>query len=142
MPKINFYLLTQEAETARLQFACRLAEKLLRQGMPVQLYTGSEEEALQLDQLLWSFTPESFVPHRLQGATTPAAACEAVITWGSQVSEGGTLLNLGTAALPPGHAHYSVIAEFILNDAGSRAQGRELWNLYKQQGYELQHHQM
>lgn len=140
MPKINFYLLSQDDEVARRQFACRLADKLLRQGIAVQLYISREEEAIQLDQLLWSFTPESFVPHYLMG-TEPVAEPGVLVSWGSPPAAPATLLNLSDS-LPEAPERFAAIAEFVLQDAASRDHGRELWNLYKTRGFELQHHQM
>jgi|Laugrespbdmm15sn_2_1035079.scaffolds.fasta_scaffold65455_1 DNA polymerase-3 subunit chi len=139
MPRVNFYSLPQDNENARRQFACRLAEKLSRQGVALQLFTSSEEEAGELDRLLWSFSAESFVPHALAD-TAATAAVSVVVSWGNPAAH-GTLLNL-TDTLPPGHEGLDTISEFVLNENNAKTQSRELWNRYKQLGYELQHHQM
>ena len=39
MPRVNFYLLKRADEGAREGFACRLAEKLAREGHVLQLFT-------------------------------------------------------------------------------------------------------
>jgi DNA polymerase III subunit chi len=139
MTRVNFYLMEQEDEASRRRFACRLAEKLQRQGMPLQIYAGSKEEAGELDRLLWSFNTESFVPHAL--ADSPIAeAVTVLLAWGNPASP-DTLLNLSDD-VPPGLERFSTIAEFIGSDASARARGRELWNRYKAAGCELQHHQV
>ena len=139
-PRVNFYLLPQNTETARCQFACRLADKLLRGGHGVQLHAATEEEARELDALLWSYPAEGFVPHTLADGSPPAAAT-AVITWGDQQALAPCLLNLATA-MPPFPERFETIAEFVLNDEAARALSRQLWNDYRQRGFELQHHQM
>lgn len=139
MTRVNFYLLEKEDETSRRRFACRLAEKLHRQGLQLQLYVGNREEAGELDRLLWNFSAESFVPHAL--ADSPEAdTVTLLLSWGTPASP-DTLLNLSDD-VPPGLERFSAIAEFISADANARARGRELWNRYKSAGCELQHHQV
>jgi len=139
MTRVNFYLLDKADETSRRRFACRLAEKLQRQGMPMQMYAGSREEAGELDRLLWSFNAESFIPHTL--ADSPDANSVAVLLAWKEPASPDTLLNLSDD-VPPGIERFSTIAEFIGSDASAKARGRELWNRYKAAGCELQHHQV
>ena len=67
MPKVDFYSLQQSDEQARLFFACRLTEKVLGQKLKIYIHTDSESAAQEMDDLLWSFKPESFIPHTLVG---------------------------------------------------------------------------
>jgi DNA polymerase-3 subunit chi len=141
MTRVNFYLLKQNSEQARGALACRLAEQQAKQGQQVYILTGSPEQAQDMDQLLWSFTPESFVPHVLAGA---AAAPQTRITIGhdTQAPAGTTcVLNLGSEP-PLSQPGLAAIAEFVLNDDGAKTRSRVLWGIYKQLGYELQHHQL
>ena len=139
MPRVNFYLLSQNHEQAGAQLACRLAEKLSRQGMPVSLLTSDETEAQALDRLLWSYPQESFVPHAL--ITQAPESVLVVIGWKPEFATAGNLLNL-TAGIPPGHASLDTIAEFVEDHDDARALSRQKWNQYKQFGYELQHHKV
>ena len=141
MAKVNFYLLKQDNEQARWMLACRLAEQQAKLGQQVYILTGSREDSQQIDQLLWTFTPESFVPHAV--ADSDAAASVSVkIGHDTQAPEGTTcVLNLGSDA-PMSQPSLSAIAEFVVNHDEAKARSRTLWNLYKQLGYELQHHQL
>jgi DNA polymerase-3 subunit chi len=140
MPKVNFYLLKQNTEQARAVLACRLAEKLLKQKLPVQILVSSLAAASVLDQLLWSFSADSFVPHALcsdpLNMETPVT-----ITWDQQPCSATYLLNL-TTAIPINHAALDTIAEIIVNDEAAKTHSRQLWNTYKQLGYPLQLHQL
>jgi DNA polymerase-3 subunit chi len=101
---------------------------------------SSSESAREFDQLLWTFSADSFIPHTL--CTDPAQTTAAVVIgWDQHPSASGDLINL-TDAPPPGHARLDTIAEFVVNDEEAKAHGRQLWNTYKQLGYELQHHQL
>lgn len=140
MPKVNFYLMKQSDEAARSVLACRLAEKLYKQKRRVHVHLRSDETAREFDQLLWTFSADSFIPHTL--CTDRAREAGSVmIGWDQHAPAGGDLINL-TDGLPPNHAQLDMIAEFVVNDELARAQGRQLWNTYKQLGYELQHHQL
>jgi DNA polymerase-3 subunit chi len=137
--RVNFYLLRHDDAQARLQLACRLSEQLLRQGRSVRVLAANEDEARTLDQLLWSFSAESFVPHALHSEAP--ADCPVLIDWNLDAFTDGTLLNL-TAELPPQHGKLDSIAEFVLSNDEAKALSRRKWNAYKQQGHELQHHQI
>lgn len=45
----------------------RLVEKGLQTGKKIVVITGTQERALFIDQLLWTYTPLSFLPHGCQG---------------------------------------------------------------------------
>ncbi|HWK55555.1 MAG TPA: DNA polymerase III subunit chi [Hyphomicrobiales bacterium] len=137
MARINFYSLRHEDAHSRLLLACRLSEQLYRQGRPVRILANDEDEAHSLDQLLWQFTPESFVPHALRAAAPPD--CPVLIDWQAAPFTNGNLLNL-TAALPTDHSIFDSIAEFVMNSEAAKALGRQKWQAYKQAGHELQHH--
>ena len=141
MPKVNFYLLKERDEQARSMLACRLAEKLYKQNRGVHVQVGSDEAAREFDQLLWSFNASSFVPHVMDNDALQAVAAVTISSGNSNSRVNGNLLNL-TDAIPYNHAQLDTIAEFVVNDEQAKAQGRQLWNTYKQLGYELQMHQL
>ena len=45
--------------------ACEIAERDYLAGIPLQIIAANQEQAARLDELLWSFKPDSFVPHGL-----------------------------------------------------------------------------
>ena len=45
--------------------ACEIAEHTYLAGTPLQVIAANQEQAARLDELLWSFKPDSFVPHGL-----------------------------------------------------------------------------
>ena len=141
MPKANFYLLKQNTDAARAALACKLAEQQMRLGQLVYLQAASVDAAHELDQMLWSFTPESFVPHALAGDAA-AAAANVVVGVGAIPSATTCVLNLADGPVASAGDSVGTIAEFILNDDEAKARSRIRWNHYKQLGYELQLHQL
>lgn len=59
MTQIYFY----SGSNDRLQTACRLCAKAVQQNMTVLIYAPDQAVLEQLDQLLWTFSPTSFIPH-------------------------------------------------------------------------------
>lgn len=151
MARVNFYLLPQAQESARQLLACRLADKLWRQGMAVQLHCDDHAAAVELDALLWSFSPEAFVPHYLHEPQAAAAGSPAhpaadggravVLSWGQAPALAPNLLHCGSG-LPASHAQFDTIAEFVAGSEEARARSRALWQQYKQAGHSLQHHRI
>ncbi|MDQ1342927.1 MAG: polymerase subunit chi, partial [Pseudomonadota bacterium] len=102
--KVDFYLLGAPDPRARLATACRLAEKAFDQGMRVTVRTASPAEAVELDDLLWTFSDRSFVPHAVWPAD-PALAEETPVLIASGALPGthrDVLIHL--AAEPPADA--------------------------------------
>jgi DNA polymerase-3 subunit chi len=145
-PQVDFYVLPGSEPGQRLRFACRLVEKawLMRHRVRVQFDAGGELEAF--DQLLWTFSDRSFVPHRRAGTPddTPAPALPAVVIADgaeADAADGDVLVNLSSAA-PPDIGAWSRIAEVVDSDAGRRTRGRERFRAYRERGLEPATHAM
>jgi DNA polymerase-3 subunit chi len=145
-PQVDFYVLAGSDPAQRLRFACRLAEKawLKRHRVRVQLDPGGELEAF--DQLLWTFSDRSFVPHRRAGTPDDAphpALPPVVIADGDEAdaADGDVLINLSSAA-PAGIDAWSRIAEVVDSDAARRSKGRERYRAYRERGLEPATHEM
>ncbi|MFZ5746224.1 MAG: DNA polymerase III subunit chi [Pseudomonadota bacterium] len=63
--RVDFYHLTR-APLARV--LPQIAEKVLAGGGRLLVVAGDQSEQAMLDQLLWSWSPESFLPHARMGA--------------------------------------------------------------------------
>ncbi|MEA2080825.1 MAG: DNA polymerase III subunit chi, partial [Pseudomonadota bacterium] len=68
MTQVDFYLLQDDSAQNRISFACRLADKAYRLGNRVFIHTESAEQSRRLDDLLWTFQQNSFVPHAIYQA--------------------------------------------------------------------------
>ena len=110
----------------------------------VLLLAASEAAARRLDDLLWTFRDESFVPHRRVGAGDPAATepmGEPVVvgTPGAWSGELDVLVNL-TPSVPEEAERATRIVEIVPAGDGARAAGRERYRDYRSRGFELKTH--
>ncbi len=145
-PQVDFYVLAGSDSGQRLRFACRLVEKawLKRHRVRVRLEAGGDLESF--DQLLWTFSDRSFVPHRRVGAPDDAAAPArptVVIADGDEAdaADGDVLVNL-SSAVPADFGAWARIAEVVDADSGRRSLGRERYRTYRERGLEPATHEM
>jgi len=142
--RIDFYILERPASDARLLLACRLAEKAVEQNYEVLINAASESESLRLDELLWTFSQGSFLPHRLLGSAGSAVEGEHVmIGCGLEPTQDRTdvLINLAPA-VPPFFSRFERVAEVVGAEDENKSAGRERFRYYRDRGYELQTHQV
>jgi DNA polymerase-3 subunit chi len=65
--RVDFYLIEDEDPAARWIFLCRLIEKAYLRGHRIYIHCQNQADAEHLDELLWTYKDDSFVPHNLQG---------------------------------------------------------------------------
>lgn len=139
MTQIDFYTLADEQESARLDFACRLIETIWRKGHQLYVFVDDDAAVAHLDELLWAFRADSFVPHaRLDGQV------QAPVHIGCDESGGDhhdVLVNLA-AQIPACFSRFERVTEIITADAQVLQNKREAWRFYRQRGYPLKHHDM
>jgi DNA polymerase-3 subunit chi len=143
MTRVDFYILPGSNPHERRIFACKLTEKIGRQGMKVYIHTGSVTETDILDKLLWTFRQGSFIPH--QKTTASAAEREEINvligTDGALADFRDVLINL-SLDFPPDFEQYQRVAELVDDEPTVRAEGRKRYAAYKQQGHKLDTHKL
>ena len=73
-PRVDFYVVEEAGDAARLRLACRVAEKAYLAKQKVVCYADAALLS-RFDELLWTFGDGSFVPHDTisrEGATCDA----------------------------------------------------------------------
>ena len=67
MTRVDFYQI--ETDEPTLAFACRLIEKIYRLGMKIHIHTVDAAQSAALDDMLWDYRPEAFIPHALYASS-------------------------------------------------------------------------
>lgn len=141
MTRIDFYVLQDMTRDAAMRFACRLSLKGIHSGMPVHIHTNDEQDAGNLDQLMWDYPKHRFVPHSVIAgapqADTPAAPVQIGCT--EPHFNAGLLINLADD-VPTFFGRFDRVAEIVVNE--TRDQGRDRYTHYRKRGYPLHHHDM
>ncbi|WP_286271243.1 DNA polymerase III subunit chi [Thalassotalea hakodatensis] len=135
---VMFYLLEeQDKHNIPLDnlHACFQAANFYRQNQRVFIYTDSQEQAHHIDELLWSFDPNSFVPHNLLGeGQKNGSAVE--ISWQAPTNRRQVLINL-TSTVPNFAQQYSNIIDFVPNDEKLKELARARFKQYRQLGFQV-----
>jgi DNA polymerase-3 subunit chi len=133
--KVDFYVLAATDQRSRLTTACRLVEKAYAQGLRVAVRTSATAETVEIDELMWTFSDRSFVPHGVWPADPDfATATPVLITSGAlPASHRDVLVNLGPD-LPAEFAAYTRVCEIVAGDEEARRGARVRWRGYKEAG--------
>lgn len=144
MTRVDFYILDQSSSEARLSLACRLAAKAVEQHLEVLINTGTETDAARLDELLWTFSQGSFIPHRRLDGPNDRDEGEPVLIGNDRVPETGRwelLINL-SLEVPGFFSRFERVAELVDAEPQNKAAGRERFRYYRDRGYELRTHRL
>ncbi|MBQ0741798.1 MAG: DNA polymerase III subunit chi [Pseudomonas sp.] len=139
MTRIDFYLLTSSEPQKRLEYACRLAHKAWHKGHQIYLHCTDEEQTQALDELLWSFRADAFLPH---ARTTEQPEAKVVCGCGDDAGDHHDLLiNLADES-PTFFSQFNRLAEIVIELDPVRVPARERFRFYRERGYPLQTHQL
>ena len=141
MTRVDFYILDGGSSDSQLTLACRLAEKAVAQDHEVLINADSEADGRRLDELLWTFSQGSFLPHRRLGESDADEGEPVAIGTGQEPPDGpwDLLINLAPE-VPPFFSRFARVAELVANDDANKAAGRERYRYYRERGYELRTH--
>ena len=139
MTRVDFYVVSRSEPDAVLSTACRLAEKAFRLKHRVFINAASRDQATALDQLLWTFRDDSFVPHCRAGAGTTRDDPVRIGCGEAPDAPFDVLINLG-GDVPLWSRESARIAEIVGADPLSRAAGRKRYRHYRDEGCELESH--
>ncbi|NNM61848.1 MAG: DNA polymerase III subunit chi [Steroidobacteraceae bacterium] len=141
--RVDFYVLRSAAGRQRWSFACRLAEKIQLRDLRAVILAATDEDARELDTLLWTFSDRSFVPHALCGADGAADPATPVhLTANAELAPtADVLLNLSDR-MPPGTERFARIAEIVDGDEGTRTRARERFKAYREMRVPVQTHML
>ena len=142
MPRVDFYVLSDDVTDARLRYACRLAEKAVELGHRVFVRLNSPAEAERLDELLWTFNDRSFLPHAIwqEGDAAPHASVKILMgVAASPPTHRELLINLAEQ-LPGDLDSFERVAEIVDVDPERRRTSRERYKQYRERGCTLETH--
>jgi DNA polymerase-3 subunit chi len=142
--QVDFYIVGSDSDDARLALACKIVDKATQQDRHVFIHSTSDDEALKLDALLWTFSDGSFIPHRIVRGEIEKAPLEPVLIGVNQAPGSGrwdVLINLA-ADVPEFFSRYERVAEVVDANAVRREQSRERYRFYRDRGYKLNTHQI
>lgn len=142
--KVDFYILQTEGFPNSALLTCKLLEKAYAKKHQVFVFCDNQANADYLDELLWTYKDESFIPHNLQGEgpEPPPPIQIGFHTDENPKTFRDIMINLSTT-IPTFHTQFKRIIEIVTQDESCKTIKREHYQTYKNNArYLLKTHQL
>ena len=142
MTRINFYVLQTSKANARLEFICRLTEKVYNKGHSILLHTDDIRQTEMISDLLWTWKQGSFIPHEIHTDET-TADCPIVISHHPNLTTDmqDVLINMANE-IPLFFSQFDRVTEIVDQDEENRQGARKRYRFYQDRGYPLESHEI
>ena len=139
--RADFYLIAKPRFLEEpLKLVCELARKAYDSNQWTLVLARDAAQAEELDELLWEFDPDAYIPHQIAGSDEDEEEALVLIAPpGQQPGLRPLVINLRDAAwMEP----CDRVLEVVPDDPAAREPLRERWRQYKAAGYALSKHDM
>lgn len=126
-------------DQSRLTVTTRLVDKAYQRGHRIYIHCMSEEQARELDQLLWCYRADSFLPH---ATVDQDPAADILLGWQHcPDTHDDVMINLQWEA-PPWFSCFHRVAEVVTQEPEFLPAMRDAWRFYRDRGYPLHKHDL
>ncbi|TXK64985.1 DNA polymerase III subunit chi [Alkalisalibacterium limincola] len=141
MPRADFYLISKPRfREEPLRLVCELARKACDTGQPMLVLARDTGQAEALDDLLWAFDENAYVPHQIAGMEEDEEeAAVLIVPPDVDAASRPLVLNLRDEVAP---GSYERVLEVVPADPSAREPLRARWREYLSRGFELNKHDM
>ena len=140
MPRADFYLIAKPRfRDDPLLLVCELARKAFESGQSVLVLVRSFEQAEQLDEKLWEFSDDAFIPHQIAGDDDDAVTPVLIAAPGMQTADRPLVINLRDDCAP---GLFERVLEVVPADEALRLGSRQRWKTYKAAGLAVEKYDM
>jgi DNA polymerase-3 subunit chi len=140
--QVDFYVVAESSEDARLRTACRLAEKTYLSERRAVVFLPDPARLERFDEMLWTFSDRSFVPHERLASDGQALEAPVLLSAGALPAGAlDVLINLDET-VPAFFERFERVAEIVDGDAGRRAAGRARFRVYRDRGIQPASHEL
>jgi len=139
--RADFYLIDKPRfREEPLLLVCELARKAFDAGIPTLVLARDTAQAEAIDDLMWSFDPDAYLPHQIAGSDdedelTPIL----ILAPDTDFPMRPMVINLRDAAV---EGDFERVLEVVPADPAARAPLRERWKQYQARGLDLNKHDM
>lgn len=140
MPRVDFYLIDKPRfREDPLLLVCELARRAFNHQQASAILASSQDQAEMLDERLWDFSDDAFIPHQIAGDEDDGITPVLIVPPAMAVEERPLAINLRESCALGKHER---ILEVVAADPAQRVGSRQRWSEYKRLGYELHKHDM
>jgi DNA polymerase-3 subunit chi len=140
MPRADFYLIDKPRFREQpLLLVCELAKRAFAAQQPTLILARDHAQAEALDELLWAFDADAFIPHQLAGDDDDADTAVLIVPPGVDTPDRPLVINLRETCAA---GDCQRVLEVVAADPDERDGSRERWREYQRRGFELHKNDM
>lgn len=139
--RVDFYLLKDTQPQAIWFVACRLLEKAYQRGHRVFVYCDNQKDVEHLDELLWTYKEDSFIPHNIQGEGPEPSPPIQIGCNGEPRGFNDILLNMASS-IPTYFSRFKRIMEVVSTNDSAKEISRSHYKEYRSRQCVLHTHEL
>lgn len=140
MARADFYLIDKPRfREDPLLLVCELARRAFDTGQPALILARSFDQAEQIDEKLWEFSDDAFIPHQIAGDDDDAITPVLIVPPDATTADRALVINLREEAAP---GLFDRVLEVVPAEQSERDGSRKRWSMYKSAGFEVAKHDM
>ena len=140
MPRADFYLIAKPRFLEEpMKLVCELARKSYDKGLWTLILARDTAQAEALDELLWSFDDDAYIPHQIAGDEEDELTPVLIATPDMDVPSRALVINLRDDTYL---GACDRVLEVVPADASARGPLRERWKQYKALGFDVNKYDM
>lgn len=156
MTSIDFYILKSDKFSDYLSFIGKLTEKAYSKSHDIFIHTNNEELMLKLDEVLWSYRENSFLPHyhekslndelknhpqKEEKKSSKTKTQIMIGCSGNPYDHHDILINLSTE-IPNFFSRFNRLSEIVFKNNIALENSRKRYKYYKDRGYPINIHNL
>jgi len=135
MPRADFYLIAKPRFREQpLLLVCELARRAYDAKLPTLIHARDAEQAEAIDQLLWDFDPDAYIPHQIAGDEEDEMTAVLIVAPGIATPDRTLVINLREACA---EGAYDIVKEVVPAEESERDGSRTRWKEYARRGFEV-----
>ena len=135
MPRADFYLIDKPRFREQpLLLVCELAKKAFAAQQLTLILCRDFPQAEAVDDLLWAFDEDAFIPHQIAGDDDDADTAVLIVPPGIETPDRPLQINLRETCPAPG---YERVLEVVAADPAERDGSRTRWREYQRLGVDV-----
>lgn len=140
MARADFYMVDRgQHRDDPLMVVCILARKAYEARQPLLILARDEDQAAAIDDKLWAFDENAYIPHQIAGDADDAVTAVLVVPPGVDTPDRPLVINLRDEPAP---GAWERVLEVVPPDAAMREGSRARWKAYKARGIEPVKHDL
>ena len=140
MARADFYLIQKDRfREEPLLLVCELARKAHDANLWTLVLVRDDEQAQRLDELLWEFDADAYIPHQMSGDEEDELTPVLIATPDADTPMRALVINLRDE---PVAGDFERVLEVVPADDSARGPLRERWKQYQARGLELKKYDM